>query len=107
MNKIKSFRKEKLLTLNQVADILGVTTAAVSHWESGRSEPTLGNLKLLSELFEVPLEALTETKPEKIYLQAEKNMEIDKILMDAETRIAQLLEVQLSQITVSYTYTKK
>ena len=39
---IRSFRKQRKLTQEQLAEVLGVTTGAVYKWESGLSYPELG-----------------------------------------------------------------
>lgn len=51
-------RKEKGLSQADVAQKLGISRQAVSRWEVGAALPTLENLRALSELFEVPMDAL-------------------------------------------------
>jgi transcriptional regulator with XRE-family HTH domain len=41
-----------------VADFLGVTRAAVGHWETGVAIPAPPSRRLLAQLFEVPLEVV-------------------------------------------------
>ena len=55
---IKSLRKERQLTQEQLAEALGVTVGAVYKWENGRSVPEIGMLLQLADLFEVSLDAL-------------------------------------------------
>ena len=68
--KIKKYRTEKGLTQQNLADKLFVTAQAVSRWENGEVEPSLGTITKLAEIFEVtPNEMLevaataTATKP--------------------------------------------
>lgn len=50
-DRILRLRRNHNLTLRDVADRLGVTTGAVSHWESGRRKPGGPALLLLQCLF--------------------------------------------------------
>jgi ABC-2 type transport system ATP-binding protein len=50
---IAELRKEKNITQQELADILGITDKAVSKWENGRCLPDLYFLKPLSEYFNV------------------------------------------------------
>lgn len=49
--RLRQLRKEKSLTLQQVADELGVTKACVSKWETGTSSPDLNRLDRLANVF--------------------------------------------------------
>lgn len=53
MNNIKSLRKEKNLTVEQLAKKIGVAKSSVSAWENGKSEIRGKNLKKLSDFFDV------------------------------------------------------
>lgn len=55
---IKTLRKERQLTQEQLAEALEVTVGAVYKWENGRSVPEIGMLMQLADLFEVSLDAL-------------------------------------------------
>lgn len=55
---IRALRKERCLTQEQLSDALGVSTAAVSKWESGLSTPELPMLIDVAEYFEVSLDSL-------------------------------------------------
>ena len=52
-NIIKEERLRKGYTQDQLADELHVTRQAVSSWETGRSEPDIKTLKLLSDMLEL------------------------------------------------------
>lgn len=49
--RLRQLRKDKSLTLQQVAQRLGVTRACVSKWETGASKPDLGRLEELGAVF--------------------------------------------------------
>lgn len=55
---IRNIRKEKGMTQEALAEAIGVTTAAVSKWETGQSAPELGMLMELADFFEVSVDAL-------------------------------------------------
>ncbi len=55
---IKTLRKEKNLTQDQLAEALHVTRQAVSNWENGKTEPDIETLSQLAEFFEVDVERI-------------------------------------------------
>lgn len=55
---IKAFRKERKMTQEQLAEILGVTVGAVYKWESGSSMPEIRLLIQLAQLFETSVDVL-------------------------------------------------
>ena len=74
-NYLYKLRKDNGLTQRYVAHQLKVTDKAVSKWETGRSKPSFSKLKLLSTLYNIPLEELlsntelkTDVKINKIVL---------------------------------------
>jgi transcriptional regulator with XRE-family HTH domain len=58
-NNLKSLRKKRGLTQQQVADYLNVTHAAYNFYERGSREPNITTLIRLADLFDVPLDLLT------------------------------------------------
>ena len=55
---IRSHRKSLGFTQEQLAERLGITLGTISKWERGSSEPDLGYLMDLAELFHVSVDAL-------------------------------------------------
>lgn len=55
---IKRLRRTKDITQEQLADILGITSAAVSKWERGDTYPDISLLPVLSRFFDVSLDEL-------------------------------------------------
>ena len=51
--KIKKLRKNKNISQEALACVLGVTFQAVSKWETGAAEPSTSNLLALAELYGV------------------------------------------------------
>ena len=63
-DKIKLCRENKKMTQNEVADILDVSPATVSKYESGALEPNIESLKRLAELFEISIDELLKDEEE-------------------------------------------
>ena len=55
---IRRCRKERSLTQEQLAEVLGVTTGAVYKWEAGLSIPELGMIMELADFFDTSVDAL-------------------------------------------------
>ncbi len=51
MNALKSARKERGLSQEEIAEAIGVTQSAVHQWEAGKSQPTIEKLVLLAKIF--------------------------------------------------------
>lgn len=56
--RLKELRIEKSLTQQQVAEQLGITQRAYSHYEIGDREPSVALIKQLCKLFEVSADYL-------------------------------------------------
>ncbi|MGM9878191.1 MAG: helix-turn-helix transcriptional regulator [Bacilli bacterium] len=68
---IAKSRRENNLTQQELADKLGVTDRAVSHWENGRSLPDVSLFKKLCEILNISINELING--EKIVIEKEKN----------------------------------
>ena len=55
---IRAYRKQRRLTQEQLAEVLGVSAGAVYKWESGLSLPELPLIVELADLFDVSVDAL-------------------------------------------------
>jgi LPXTG-motif cell wall-anchored protein len=62
--RIRELRTQKGLTQEALALELGISRQAVAKWEAGQTAPSTANLVALSRLLNVPLEKLTEGKPQ-------------------------------------------
>lgn len=56
--KLVSLRKQKGLTQTELAERLNVSRQAISRWEVGAAVPSTDNLKILGELYGVPIDYL-------------------------------------------------
>lgn len=59
---LKAARVNADLTQEEAASQLGVTRQTVINWESGKSVPTQCTLKVMSNVYDVPLEMLEVRK---------------------------------------------
>ena len=73
--RLKSYRKTKSFTQDEVAVKIGVSGQAVSKWEKGECLPDVYNLKLLARIYRTSIDDLLSIEDEKI----EKVVEIIKI----------------------------
>lgn len=58
MIRIKQLREEKGWTLEYIATRVNVTNQTISNWEKGKTEPDIGSLIRLAELFQVTVDYL-------------------------------------------------
>ena len=56
--RLKELRLERNLTQGDIAKLLNMSKMAVSHWEKGNSEPSIEQLKILAEFFDVTIDYL-------------------------------------------------
>ena len=56
--KLQGLRKSRGLTQEELAEVLFVSRAAVSKWESGRGYPSIDSLKDISKFFSVSVDDL-------------------------------------------------
>ena len=57
---IATFRKEKKLSQQELADLLFVTRTTIAHWESGRHSPSLNQLISICDVFDITLNEFVE-----------------------------------------------
>ena len=76
---IAECRKEKNMTQQELADKLGVTDRAISHWENGRRLPDYSLLKELCDTLSISINELfsgEKISNEDYMKKAEENMNI-------------------------------
>ena len=56
--RLKELRTEKGVSQQELGKILNATKMAISHWESGHSEPSISQLIILSSFFDVSIDFL-------------------------------------------------
>lgn len=75
-DKLSKLRKERNLTQEQLADILGVSRQAISKWESDTAYPETDKLIRLSELFNCSLDYLL-----KDAVETDKNVQTENAVV--------------------------
>ncbi len=75
--KIKDLRRAKDLTQEELAEVLGVTSKAVSQWECNRTAPDISQLPILCNFFKVTADELLEIDV------FQKQAELDKIIEES------------------------
>lgn len=73
--KLIILRKKALLSQEELAEKLDVTRQTISKWELGQSKPDIDKLQMMSKLFEVDVNTLTN---EDIYLEDKAETKEDK-----------------------------
>ncbi|MBR2346196.1 MAG: helix-turn-helix transcriptional regulator [Clostridia bacterium] len=68
---IKNLRRSRNITQEQLAEMLGVSTNAVSQWECDKTAPDISHLPVLANIFEVSADVLLEIDIAKSKKQAE------------------------------------
>lgn len=62
---LTKLRKEKNMTQAELAKLINYSDKAISRWETGEVVPDLETIYALSEVFGVPVSAITEAQAEK------------------------------------------
>ena len=70
---IRALRKERRLTQEQFAEMLGVTAGAVYKWESGMSIPELGMIVEMADFFDTSVDALLGYEMKDNHVEATVN----------------------------------
>ena len=60
-DKLKTLRKGRKLTQDQIADHFGISRGAVSNYEIGRRNPSITELQAFAEFYGVPLDYFGES----------------------------------------------
>lgn len=59
-DKLKTLRKGRKLTQDQVAEAFGISRGAVSNYEIGRRKPSIKELQAFAQFYNVPLDYFGE-----------------------------------------------
>ena len=73
---LRRFRNEKGLTQIELAELCGISPKTLSSYETGRTEPNLGEIKKLCDVFNCSIAALTGTKEREA-----KTITLDEIVL--------------------------
>lgn len=89
--RLKQAREARNLTQADLGRMLGVTAAAIGHWERGIREPTLEMLSRWGEALGVPVLMLVGDEPAVVY-------KLRQALPTLDDRTLRMLEAQLDML---------
>lgn len=81
---LTKLRKRNNMTQTDLANLMGVKQYVISSWETGRSEPTINQLKELSNIFKISADYLLDKEFIGSCNEEEFNNVIKNIKMDVE-----------------------
>lgn len=93
---LKTLRKEKNVTQEQLAQLLNVSRRSVSRWETGNNMPDLGIMVELSDYYQVDLRELLdgERRTEKVNKELEDTvMKVAEYSNAEKKKIARIVRV--------------
>lgn len=79
--RLKTLRKAKDMTQEQLAEYMGISPQAVSRWETGATSPDISALPQLADLFSISIDELLG------YDDVERQKEISSVIDAAEEQI--------------------
>ena len=91
---IRALRKEKGITQEQLSEVMGLSVAAVSKWETGQCAPELTALTALADFFEVSVDTLLDHElpaDRREYLVEQMNRACMESRSDQAAQTAELL----------------
>ena len=79
-SKIRELRKQKNITQEKMGSDLNIDRSIISRWESEKMEPTIEQLKMLSNYFKIPISLFFDEAP----INKKRKTNIDKLLQKME-----------------------
>ena len=79
---ISAMRKAKAMTQEQLSEVFGVSTAAVSKWETGTAYPDIELLPKIAEFFDISIDRLLGYDMSKIEMNIDECLEKAHALVD-------------------------
>ena len=95
--RIARYRKEKGMTQEALAEIMGISAQAVSKWENDASYPEIGLLPLLSKTLGVTTDAILTGKDDKVKVVPESQRKS----LDAMTLRIRVISAEGDKIRVN------
>jgi transcriptional regulator with XRE-family HTH domain len=66
-NIIRTYRKDQKMTVRTLAELLGVSSSAVSDWENGKKQPNIESIEKLSKHLNIPIREFEDRQYEERY----------------------------------------
>ena len=92
---LRELRKEKNLTQEQLAEVLGVSGRTVSRWETGSNMPDLAIMIELADYYDIDIKEL---------LNGERKSEMDKELKETLKTVADYTDIQRQEAVKASSY---
>jgi len=93
---LKELRKEKSITQEQLAELLGVSNRSVSRWETGSNLPDLDLLIQIADYYEVELREILDGE--------RKNEQMDKKIEETVLKVADYSNNEKIKLTKRMNY---
>lgn len=99
-DKLKEYRKANNLTQKELADRLELSQKTISAWEVGRTEPTMGDIKKMCQIFDCPIEDLTDTRPRRVGEISKEDAfaKINDLSLDELNEMQRLINARISEL---------
>ena len=75
-SRIKDLRKQQNVTQEKMGSDLNIDRSIISRWESGKMEPTIEQLKMISYYFRIPISLFFD----EMMLKRERKINVDELL---------------------------
>ena len=79
-SKIRELRKQQNITQEKMGSDLNIDRSIISRWESEKMEPTIEQLKMLSNYFKIPISLFFD----EALINKKRKTNIDKLLQKME-----------------------
>ena len=89
---LKKLRVRNNLSQTELAEKLNVKQYVISSWEIGRSEPSINQLIILSDIFKVPTDYLLDKDVIIVSSEAEFNIVTTEMVKDAIDEFEECIE---------------
>lgn len=104
LNNLKTIRKEKKITQNDISKYLNIDQTTYSGYETGKSEPNIETLKKLAKYFNVTLDELCDydigqSKSENIKLFSEIKNKCYNLLVSLTEEQAKIVYAYMMGLT--------
>lgn len=88
--KIADARKEKILTQEQLAELMSVTRQSISRWESDQSYPEMDKIVYLAEILGVSCDYLLNDNCDKVEVKKENSSAVTRLLYGSKGKKVKL-----------------
>lgn len=85
---LTKLRKRKNITQIEMAEKLGVKQYVISSWETGRSEPCIRQIIMLSDILDVPIDYLLDKEVIRTASEEDFNKTIENFKQDVKDDFA-------------------